>query len=438
MKNDPREDSPGLRQYPSKLVVETTTRCNLACPMCLKHTCDGSFVEADMARQTFDALAPALRTTEVLVLNGIGEPLLLPHLEDLLRFAKSLMPAGSWVGFQSNGLLMDEERAARLVDAGLDRICLSIDAVDPEGFRLIRKGGEIEGVAKAMHALRMARIRLNSPLQIGIEFVLRRDNLAELARTIRWACDMGVDFALVTQLFPYHQDLVDQTVYDPNLDASLEVFNEFEELARSEGIDLRKDYPEAYMHYTRTSRYDRVKQIVDAMVAEALRRKVSLNIARLLAMDDSWRERTAAVFEEARRAASLTGLDLRLPGIAPRSARRCEFVEEGCCFVSVHGDVHPCYFLWHRYQCYIGGIKKAVGPRTFGNLAEKGILDIWNDPTYLTFRKNVLRYDYPFCFNCSFALCDYVEGEVFEQDCYINTEPCAACLWCMDVFQCLK
>jgi hypothetical protein len=28
--------------------------------------------------------------------------------------------------------------------------------------------------------------------------------------------------------------------------------------------------------------------------------------------------------------------------------------------------------------------------------------------------------------------------EEFEQDCYLNTEPCGACLWCMDMMQCLK
>jgi putative metalloenzyme radical SAM/SPASM domain maturase len=431
-------DPPALKPYPAKLVVETTTRCNLACPMCLKHACEVPFLEADMARRTLDALAPALPTAEVLVLNGIGEPLLLPHLEDIVRTAKARMPSCSWVGFQTNGLLMDEERAAGLVDAGLDRICLSIDAVDPEGFRLIRRGGELAGVERAMNALRMARTRRNAPLHMGIEFVLRRDNLAELPGTIRWAGDMGADFALVTQLFPYHPDLVGQTVYDPSLDASLEIFEKYEQLARTEGIDLRKDYPKAYMHYTRTDRYDRVRELVDAMMAEALGRGVSLNLSRLFVMDNSWKERTAAVFEEARLASMLAGIDLRLPGIVPRSARRCEFVEEGCSFVSVHGDVHPCYFLWHRARCYIGGIRKDVGPLSFGNLHEKGILEIWNDPAYVTFRSNVLRYDYPFCFNCSFALCDYVEGETFEQDCYINTEPCGACLWCMDVFQCLK
>jgi hypothetical protein len=40
-----------------------------------------------------------------------------------------------------------EDRAASLVDAGLDRICLSLDSVSDDSFRSIRKGGELRGLA---------------------------------------------------------------------------------------------------------------------------------------------------------------------------------------------------------------------------------------------------------------------------------------------------
>jgi hypothetical protein len=69
---------------------------------------------------------------------------------------------------------------------------------------------------------------------------------------------------------------------------------------------------------------------------------------------------------------------------------------------------------------------------------ERNILDIWNDRDYRSFRESVLRYDFPFCFDCSFALCDYVQGEEFEQDCYISSVPCGACLWCTGLFHCLQ
>lgn len=94
------------------------------------------------------------------------------------------------------------------------------------------------------------------------------------------------------------------------------------------------------------------------------------------------------------------------------------------------GSARSCEFV-------VGGYEKRVAPRSFGSLAERGILDIWNDAAFAAFRSNVLRYEYPFCLNCNLALCDYVQLPDFEQDCHMNPEPCAACLWCMGLFKCM-
>ena len=126
---------PSRRPWPSRLFVETTTRCNLRCRMCVKETWDQSVMEGDMADETFAALEEAFPHLESLVLNGVGEPLLDPRLEEFIRTAKRLMPTGSWIGFQSNGMLLDEARAVTLVEAGIDKICLSADALNPETFR---------------------------------------------------------------------------------------------------------------------------------------------------------------------------------------------------------------------------------------------------------------------------------------------------------------
>src|SRR5574342_1362767 len=100
-------DLPALRNHPSKLFVETTTRCNMKCQMCVKQTMGSGLVEGDLSLSTFEAIEPALPNAEALILNGIGEPLLHPDLEGFIRRAKGLMPDGSWVGFQTNGLLLD-------------------------------------------------------------------------------------------------------------------------------------------------------------------------------------------------------------------------------------------------------------------------------------------------------------------------------------------
>ena len=132
---------PAALNTPSKIIAEITTRCNLYCPMCLKHTAGSGILEGDLSFAVFKSLTPALPNIAALVLSGIGEPLLHPQLDTFIQYAKIHMSPDAWVGFQSNGLLLDEIRARSLMDSGLDRICLSVDGARPETYRTVRKGG---------------------------------------------------------------------------------------------------------------------------------------------------------------------------------------------------------------------------------------------------------------------------------------------------------
>ena len=151
------DDHPALRPFPSKLFVETTTRCNLRCRMCVKQAADGVVPEGDLLPRTFDALAPAFPNVESLVLSGVGEPLLHPLLEDFIRRAKLAMGRDGRVGFQSNGLLLDRSRACSLLCAGLDRLCLSVDSVSPSTFRAIREGADVGALDLALEAMAKAK-----------------------------------------------------------------------------------------------------------------------------------------------------------------------------------------------------------------------------------------------------------------------------------------
>ncbi|HEY6871820.1 MAG TPA: radical SAM/SPASM domain-containing protein [Geobacteraceae bacterium] len=434
----PEAHSPALRDHPSRLFVETTTRCNLGCIMCVKQAQGSGVVEGDLSQTTFAALAPAFPRLEALVLNGVGEPLLHPRLEEFIHKAKKIMPTEGWVGFQSNGLFLTNLRAIALVDAGLDRICLSIDAVSADMFSRVREGGELAAIEHALQALDAAKKICARPnFRIGVEFVLMGSNLHELPAVLRWAATRGVSFAIVTHFLPYDARQAGEALYGTCTDEAVSLFAAWEKRGRAEGIDIRR-YPEVRWKYARKREEQRIVAMVEEMKREAGRRGIMIDLKKLLARDDRQVGEVAAVFAEAQQVAGQTGLELRLPEIIPREKRRCGFVEEGGAFVSWDGGVSPCYFLWHRYQCFASGWEQQVAPRVFGNLAERGILDIWNDPAFRAFREGVLAYDYPSCAGCSLAPCDYVQTAAFEQDCHIRNVPCGACLWCTGVFQCLN
>ncbi len=432
------ETPPPFRPYPSRLCVETTTRCNLSCAMCMKQA-GGGVSDGDLSDEDFRRLEPAFPHLEALVLNGIGEPLLHPGLERFIARAKALMPAGSWVGFQSNGLLLDDVRARSLVEAGLDRICLSLDAVCPDTFRKIREGGEVEDLEQAFSALHKARaLRDEPPLRIGVEFVVMRDNIHQLPDVLRWSASRGANFAVVTHLLPYDRDHVAKAAYDANTDEAINLFDKWKEKARVERIDMSNYFFLSFCKYIRTPEEQRIVDFVQEMMAEARALDIFLHVQNLLKRDVALAEEVARVFAEARRVADETGLELRLPGVAPSNNRKCDFVDGGGAFVSWDGKVYPCYFLWHKFACYFSGRKKYVTPKVFGSLAEHGIAEIWNDKAYLDFRKEVMRHEYPFCTNCNLIPCEYLYAEEFEQDCFTNTVPCGDCFWCMGLFQCLQ
>lgn len=427
---------PAFRDHPGKLFVELTTRCNLGCAMCVKQAADGQLSEGDMSIGTFRALLPAMRNLKALVLNGIGESLLHPRLVQFIRLARRQMPDDGWIGFQSNGLLLDKTLARRLAEAGADRICLSVDASTPDLFRALRQGGELPAVERAFAALRAAR-DIRPGLRIGIECVLMRQNLHLLCDTLRWAAERGADFALVSHLLPYDEDGHHARLYPDCTGEALALFDRWQQRGRALGLDIG-DYHQAVFRFSRSDREQQVVELVEGMKAEAEEAGICFDLKKLLQTDRVLLDRVAATFRQAERLAAELGLDLSLPTQLPRTRRRCDFIEDGSAFVSWDGKVHPCYFLWHSYRCHASGWRQQVRARSFGRVGRRDLLAIWNDVAFREFRRSVLDYDHPFCHACTLAPCDYVQNDHFEHDCHLRTEPCGSCLWCMGLFRCLS
>lgn len=426
------------RDFPTKLFVEATTRCNLNCFMCVKQNRGSDVCEGDFSPELFSRLESALPHIEALILNGIGEPLMNPHLESFIRRAKKLMPSTGWIGFQTNGVLMTHLRAVSLVDAGLDKVCVSVDAIAPEQFRKLREGGEVDSVDSALAALISARTLCNrSEVKFGIEFVAMQSNIKELPATLEWAASRGVSFAIVTHVLPYDEQHAHEAVFCNSTDQTLTLYNKWRRKALDSGIDLQR-YFKVRWQFTRTPEEQAIVDLVEAMKADAEQQGLLLDIKKLLQLEHQRLDEVAAIFAAAENVAVRTGLELRLPELALKEQRKCSFVEEGSAFVSWNGDISPCYFLWHRYECFASGWNQTVKPKIFGNLADQDMVHIWNSPEFTSFRTDVLAYDYPSCAGCGLAPCDYVQTDDFQQDCHIRNVPCGSCLWCTGVFQCLR
>jgi cyclic pyranopterin phosphate synthase len=167
----------------NNLRISVTDRCNLRCVYCMPE----EVVFMDRSELlTFEEITQFVRVAAPLGIDKLrltgGEPLMRRDLPRLVRMLASV-PGIKDVGLTTNGLLLAEQARA-LVDAGLRRINVSLDTLDPGRFRqLARRDGlerVLEGVAAAQ-AAGLAPVKVNAVIIRGVNDM----DVAPLARHAR-------------------------------------------------------------------------------------------------------------------------------------------------------------------------------------------------------------------------------------------------------------
>ncbi|HMP73029.1 MAG TPA: GTP 3',8-cyclase MoaA [Kiritimatiellia bacterium] len=169
------------------LRISLTDQCNLRCVYCMPD---------DMAFQPGEHLltdAEIVRVAGIFATLGFrkirltgGEPTLRPSLPRLVRDIKSI-PGIREVAMTTNGILL-KHLAPSLVKAGLDRVNVSIDTLDPGKFKQITRWGNIDdvwtGITAAEHA--GLPVKINAVLIKGWNDGADAVDLARLTRAHPW------------------------------------------------------------------------------------------------------------------------------------------------------------------------------------------------------------------------------------------------------------
>ncbi len=173
------------------LRVSITDRCNYRCVYCRTGNEGAQYSELPMADY--------LRMVRIFVEMGIekvrltgGEPLLRKGLAELVRELAKLRTVRTGepldLALTTNGHLL-ENLAAPLKEAGLTRITVSMDAVDPETFaRITRVPGSFERVAAGIRAAQRAGL---NPVKVNC-VLLRGFNDDQIVAFAKFARDEGV------------------------------------------------------------------------------------------------------------------------------------------------------------------------------------------------------------------------------------------------------
>ena len=161
-----------------------TNRCNLACKHCYQDSAHGVLDDELTREERLDLVDQMGRAhMPMLALSG-GEPTLDKDLIPVLQRAKRY---GMHTTIATNGTTITPARAARLAEAGLRYVEISLDSVDPERHDAFRgvPGMWDRAVAGARNVVATDGLRL------GIAMCVHQGNVDEAADMIAFAEDLG-------------------------------------------------------------------------------------------------------------------------------------------------------------------------------------------------------------------------------------------------------
>jgi GTP 3',8-cyclase len=179
------------------LRVSVTDRCNFRCTYCMPAEIFGAdypFLKASQL-MSLEEMSRILRAfvalgVEKLRLTG-GEPLLRSDVPEIVRFAKSELGVRD-VALTTNGWML-AKMAPALKQAGLDRLNVSLDSLDPAVFaKMNGRGLHVGRVIEGIEAARSVgfTVKLNMVVQRGV-------NDTEILPLARWSRERGITLRFI-------------------------------------------------------------------------------------------------------------------------------------------------------------------------------------------------------------------------------------------------
>lgn len=247
---------PGANVTPPPLAANfgLTNKCNLRCEICgsQKHLDNTGVRRRHMDYATFEVAAETLfPLLSVVELNSQGDPLLYPHIQDVLR---TIQRHRCEVKIQHNGTLLTNS-TIDLILQQYGTLMLSLDAVG-EKFDAVRRGGIW---AKAQIGLeRLLAERTPSRLSVGVYPTLTKRTIGEALTVANWCAERSIESIGFHRYVPVQgswEEAPSETEYAALCDELrawcrenndvVQIMFEGERLNCTTPRDLRTEYPDA-------------------------------------------------------------------------------------------------------------------------------------------------------------------------------------------------
>ncbi|MED5342439.1 MAG: radical SAM/SPASM domain-containing protein, partial [SAR324 cluster bacterium] len=305
--------------------MEPTVSCNLDCITCFRNEWDQPL--GRMQDATFASILEGLQEMDPrpsVYFGGIGEPLFHPSTLDWIEQAKAL---GVKVELITNGTILNEKTARRLIDSGLDMLWVSLDGASEETYADVRLGAELPRILRNLRRFVKMRPANHYPKpELGIAFVAMKRNIADLPKVIRLGKSLKARHFAVSNLQPATAGMQAELLYDQTMNNIA-----FLQGSHLPSLSLPK------MDFDETTR--------DALF-EAFNSQLNVQF-----VGNNW----------------------------GGASDTCNYIENGTMSIAWTGDVSPCWPLMHTHTSYLHGKPRLSRKHVIGNVADRSLEELWMD-----------------------------------------------------------
>jgi radical SAM protein with 4Fe4S-binding SPASM domain len=340
---------------PRLIFWEVTKGCNLRCIHCRASATDLSSPTdlcTQAARNIIDQITDV--ANPILVLSG-GEPL---FRSDIFQLARYGTVRGLRVALATNGTLVTQQVARKIVNAGIKRVAISLDGADAvthDDFRGIP--GAFDAAISGFRNLK------DLGMSVQINTTIARHNARQLPRVLELAKSLGADALHTFLLVPVGCGVniaAEQMVAPEEYEGML---NWFYDQSLEAGIELKAT---CAPHYFRIVRQRRAAERRSAE-AEAIRAFADTHTdsdATTIGPADMMVPGSTGILLKAFETGNSVGHAGGHPSDMKAMTKGC-LAGTGVCFISHQGEVYPCGYL----------------PVVAGDLRKQTFADVWSRST---------------------------------------------------------
>lgn len=131
-------------ETPYTIAIDPSNLCNFKCNFCaiqskkVELPFKKQFMDLELFTKIIDDLKQFPQKLKMLRINGQGEPLLNSSLSEMICYAKK-QEVSEFIEIITNGSVLNPELNSKLINTGIDRIRISIEALNEKGYMDIAK-----------------------------------------------------------------------------------------------------------------------------------------------------------------------------------------------------------------------------------------------------------------------------------------------------------